>query len=193
MIRDSVLVILPLGGSLSKNVSMLSISSSVVGVTDSGCSCWTTREEEADSRSQMHLASPFTTNIKDVVDSCSKNSQKRRFQTFHHQEIWPPDICFYLGQSVNQKKKKKKRSETRRRLLVPSEELQSLRPVLLLSPESDFSSVLFGCAGKAHRAGGVPVTPDAVDAADLRLRAGQRDALEVRPERERECEGDGYC
>lgn len=38
MMRDSVLVILPLGGSLSKNVSMLSISSSVVGVTASGCS-----------------------------------------------------------------------------------------------------------------------------------------------------------
>lgn len=46
MIRDSVLVILPLGGSLSKNVSMLSISSSVVGVTASGGSCRTTREEE---------------------------------------------------------------------------------------------------------------------------------------------------
>lgn len=39
MMRDSVLVILPLGGSLSRNVSMLSISSSVVGVTASGCSC----------------------------------------------------------------------------------------------------------------------------------------------------------
>lgn len=38
MMRDSVLVILPLGGSLSRNVSMLSISSSVVGVTASGCS-----------------------------------------------------------------------------------------------------------------------------------------------------------
>lgn len=39
MMRDSVLVILPLGGNLSRNVSMLSISSSVVGVTASGCSC----------------------------------------------------------------------------------------------------------------------------------------------------------
>lgn len=38
MMRDSVLVILPLGGNLSRNVSMLSISSSVVGVTASGCS-----------------------------------------------------------------------------------------------------------------------------------------------------------
>lgn len=38
MISDSVLVILPLGGSLSRNVSMLSISSSVVGVTASGSS-----------------------------------------------------------------------------------------------------------------------------------------------------------
>lgn len=143
----------------------------------------------------MPLASPFTTNIKAAVDSCTRNSQKRRFQKFHRLEIWPPDICFYLGQSVNQKKKT--RSETRRRLLVSPEELQSLRPVLPLSQESDFSSLLFGFAGKAHRAGGVPVTSDAVDAADLRLRAGQRDALEVRPERERErervSEGGSYC
>lgn len=46
MIRDSVLVILPLGGSLSKNVSMLSISSSVVGVTASGCSWGETKAEK---------------------------------------------------------------------------------------------------------------------------------------------------
>lgn len=38
MMRDSVFVILPLGGNLSRNVSMLSISNSVVGVTASGCS-----------------------------------------------------------------------------------------------------------------------------------------------------------
>ena len=35
---DSVFVILPIGGSLSRNMSMLSISSSVVGVTTPGCS-----------------------------------------------------------------------------------------------------------------------------------------------------------
>ncbi len=46
MIRDSVLVILPLGGSLSKNVSMLSISSSVVGVTASGCSWGENKKRE---------------------------------------------------------------------------------------------------------------------------------------------------
>lgn len=68
MIRDSVLVILPLGGSLSKNVSMLSISSSVVGVTASGGSCRTTREAEEE---ESHiLESPLTcqpkTHIRDV-------------------------------------------------------------------------------------------------------------------------------
>lgn len=50
MIRDSVLVILPLGGSLSKNVSMLSISSSVVGVTASGCSWGKTKREKNSNR-----------------------------------------------------------------------------------------------------------------------------------------------
>lgn len=41
MMRDSVFFILPVGGSFSRKVSMLSISSSVVGVTASGCSsCW---------------------------------------------------------------------------------------------------------------------------------------------------------
>ena len=38
MMSDSVFVILPIGGSLSINMSMLSISSSVVGVTTPGCS-----------------------------------------------------------------------------------------------------------------------------------------------------------
>lgn len=54
MIRDSVLVILPLGGSLSKNVSMLSISSSVVGVTASGGSCWTPRGGGGGGEEESH-------------------------------------------------------------------------------------------------------------------------------------------
>lgn len=37
---------------------------------------------------------------------------------------------------------------------------------------------------RTHGARGLPVAADAVNAADLRLRAGQRDALEVRPERQ---------
>lgn len=38
-----------------------------------------------------------------------------------------------------------------------------------------------GCA-VAHRARRLPVAPAAVDAADLRLRAGEGETLEVRPE-----------
>lgn len=110
MIRDSVLVILPLGGSLSKNVSMLSISSSVVGVTDSGCSCWRMRQGKPDSPSQISVALPDYTNIEDAVDFHIKNSQMRYFQTCHHPEICLPDICFYLGRSVDPKKEEKKKS-----------------------------------------------------------------------------------
>lgn len=37
---------------------------------------------------------------------------------------------------------------------------------------------------RTHGARGLPVAADTVNAADLRLRAGQRDALEVRPGRQ---------
>lgn len=113
MIRDSVLVILPLGGNLSKNVSMLSISSSVVGVTDSGCSCWTMRQGKLDSPSQISAALPFNTNIQDAVDFHIKNSQTRHFQTCHHPEICLPDICLYLGRSVDPKKRRRRKTGVR--------------------------------------------------------------------------------
>lgn len=173
MIRDSVLVILPLGGSLSKNVSMLSISSSVVGVTDSGCSCWTKREEEVDSRSQI---------LKMPLILISRTHKRDVFRHSVIGKFGPRTFAFVWVNLAIRRRKADVRPGGGCRVLLRS--FQSLRPMLPLSLESDFWSVSSGSAGEAHRAGGVPVTSDAVDAADLRLRAGQRDALEVRPERE---------
>lgn len=67
IMRDSVLVILPIGASLSRNMSMLSISSSVVGVTTPGCSWKSTPPPENESVVHFSLDVEYTLRSESAV------------------------------------------------------------------------------------------------------------------------------